>query len=423
MRILSRFKKKDPISETAVMRWREMYIGQKGDGYSLNLAAAISAELARLSTIEMRTTLSGGKSKNMIQPAIDALTNDMRYNVELCCALGGGIFRPYYDGKNLKIEFFPADRFEITSFTADGTPDGCILRDTIKIGDRFFTKLEEHGFSEEGYIITNRAFKGLSDNGAEISLSEISKWQHLSKKCVITNLKAPLFVYLRMPSPDNKAPSRRLGASVFARAEGLIKQADKQFERLIWEFEGGELAIDASVDALRFNEKGTFELPKLNKRLFRGLGIDAGDKDLYSVFSPQLRDKSIINGLNEILMRIEDCCGLARGTFSNAPETAKTATEIKILNQRSYATVCDIQREIRLTLEKLCVTLEELCALYGLPHGGKTQISIEFDDSIVTDRSTEFDEKLRLVQAEIMSKDEFREWYFGYHKDIPMLYK
>lgn len=54
------------------------------------------------------------------------------------------------------------------------------------------------------------------------------------------------------------------------------------------------------------------------------------------VFSPALRDVSILNGLNDLLMRIEDTCGLARGTFSNPQSEARTATEIKILKQRSY---------------------------------------------------------------------------------------
>ena len=413
MKILSRFRKKEPMPESAVMRWKQMYNGQIGDGTTLNLPAAISAEFARLATIEMKAEVKGKESAKTIKPAIDSVIRRLRYDVELCCALGGGIFRPYFDGKNLKTEFFSADRFEITSYTPDGLPDGCILKDTVKIGDKYFTRLEEHSFTDEGYVITNRAFKGQSCDGPEIPLVQIPRWEHLSEKCVIENLKAPLFVYLRMPSPDNKAPSRKPGASVFARAEGLIKQADRQFNRLLWEFEGGELAIDASVDALRFNEKGTYELPALTKRLFRGLGIDAGDCDLYSVFSPKLRDESIINGLNEILMRIEDVCGLARGTFSNSPAVAKTATEIRILNQRSYATVCDIQREIKNTLERLCDSLSALCILYGIGSPGELSLSVEFDDSVVTDRGAEFEEKLRLVQEDVMSKDEFRQWYFG----------
>ena len=40
-------------------------------------------------------------------------------------------------------------------------------------------------------------------------------------------------------------------------------------------------------------------------------------------------------------------------------------------------------------------------------------MSFEFDDSIIADRKREFDERLALVQAEIMSKEEMREWYFG----------
>ena len=47
------------------------------------------------------------------------------------------------------------------------------------------------------------------------------------------------------PSQDMYAPE------VYARAAELIKQADEQYSRLLWEFEGSELAIDADAIALK----------------------------------------------------------------------------------------------------------------------------------------------------------------------------
>lgn len=414
MKFLSRFKTQEQFSEDYVTKWKQMYEGTKNSP-TLNLPAAISAELARLVTIEMEVKLSGGAAAKTSEEAINSLAKNLRSHTELCCALGGGMFRPFFDGKKLRIEFFPADKFEVTSFSAEGVPDGCIFFDTFKDGRFYYTRKEEHRFTQNGYTITNCAYRGHTkgDCTIKVPLATIPRWEHLAEETVISNLSVPLFVYFRMPGIDNKNPDRKLGASVFSRAESLIKEADAQLERLIWEFEGGELAVDASIDALRFGEKGTYKLPKHSQRLFRGLGIDAGDHDLYSVFSPALRDSSIINGLNELLMRIEDACSLARGTFSNLPDVARTATEIKILNQRSYATVCDIQSALKTALEGICTVLHNLEKLYGLPSGGSINLSVEFDDSIVTDRATEFEEKLKLVEAEIMTKDEFKKWYFG----------
>lgn len=413
---LTRFRKKAAMPEESnrINGWKDMYEGKHPSGVTtLNLPAAISSELARLVTIEMKAEASGSEAA---KAALEKLVPKLRSDTELACALGGGMFRPYFKNGGISVEFIPADRFVITSFDDEGAPDGCIFTDRFKDGDRYYTRLEEHKIIPEGYEVTNRAYvsKTVSaDFGTPVNLSSVERWKNLSERVVIQKIHRPLFVYFKMPFADNKSMTSKLGVSVFDRASGLIAEADKQFSRLLWEFEGGELAIDASVDALRFNERGVAEAPKLSKRLFRGLGIDAGDHDLYSVFSPELRDESIINGLNEILMRIEDTCGLARGTFSNAVCEAKTATEIKILNQRSYSTVCDIQNALKFALERVAEVCAEIAALYGIEPLGKPQLSVEFDDSIVTDRGAEFEEKLKLVQAEIMTADEMREWYFG----------
>ena len=75
--------------------------------------------------------------------------------------------------------------------------------------------------------------------------------------------------------------------------------------------------------------------------------------------------------------------------------------------------MCDIQNALKFALERVAEVCAEIAALYGIEPLGKPQLSVEFDDSIVTDRGAEFEEKLKLVQAEIMTADEMREWYFG----------
>ena len=83
------------------------------------------------------------------------------------------------------------------------------------------------------------------------------------------------------------------------------------------------------------NGNDVTRVPIMQERLFRKVDLNA--EDTYNVFAPELRDASITNGLNTILMRIEDATGLSRGTISGDPQfistEAKTATEMKILKQ------------------------------------------------------------------------------------------
>lgn len=102
-----------------------------------------------------------------------------------------------------------------------------------------------------------------------------------------------------------------MGVSVYARAVNLIKEADRQYSRTIWEYEGSELAIDVDLSMLKNGE----EIPEGKERIFRML--DAGEDGFYKVYSPAIRDENLFNGLNKILQRIEFNCGLAYGTLSD----------------------------------------------------------------------------------------------------------
>lgn len=131
------------------------------------------------------------------------------------------------------------------------------------------------------------------------------------------------------------------------------------------------------------------------------------------VFSPALRDVSILNGLNDLLMRIEDTCGLARGTFSNPQSEARTATEIKILKQRSYATVSDTQKSLEAALTGLIEAMNILTTLYHLAPEGNYETAFNWDDSIIVDMDSEVAIKLQEVAAGIMSREEYRMWRYG----------
>ena len=67
------------------------------------------------------------------------------------------------------------------------------------------------------------------------------------------------------------------------------------------------------------------------ERLYRALDIDhTADKTSgWNVFSPDIRDTSMFNGLNELLRQVEFLCGLATGTISKPLESDKTAKKKK----------------------------------------------------------------------------------------------
>ena len=149
----------------------------------------------------------------------------------------------------------------------------------------------------------------------------------------------------------------------------------------------------------------------MQARLFRQ--VDLGTADTYQPFAPALRDSNYTQGLNTILMRIEDVCGISRGTLSDAADVARTATELKILKQRSYQTNADIQQAIEDTLRDVIYIMNVYCTLYEITPEGEYDVSFEWDDSIIVDIDEEINKRLTLMQNGLTSKLETRMWYFG----------
>lgn len=382
--------------------------------HGLSLASGISSELARLTLTEFTLTFGNKAKDRALKESLDGFLSGIRNSVEYACACGGVIFKPCYDGKKLSVRTVLPFEFLPISTDESGRITDCAFLDFACCGGKDYLKIETHTVSDGLYTVTNRAF--LYENGSigkECPLCSVPKWKRLSGKVEITGLDRPLFSYFSMPQGNPTFPCSPLGVPVFRRAEELIKEADLQFGRLLWEFEGGELAIDASEDAFRVGKDGKPRLPDGKERLYRTNALDAccSSNELLKVFAPELRDKSLINGLNRIVMFIEDACGIARGTFSDPSEISKTATEVRSMRQRTYSTVCAIQNSLKNALSELCRAINDMAALYRI-WDGVADFDITFGDGVLSDSESERDQDREDVKCGIMTSDEFKnKWY------------
>ena len=343
----------------------------------------------------------------------------------------------------MEYDFIQADCFYPFAFDSSQNITDVAFVQTITRGGYVYTRLERHKLNVNDVVIENYAFRStLNANqevynsnfgeltlGTEIPLTEVPEWKDIPPKAIINNVDRLLFGYFKMPEANTIDPHSPLGMSCFGRAKNLIKDADEQYSRLLWEFEGGQLAIDIDRDALQFMDDGKggghSVMGQLQNRLYRT--IDLGESDTYRPFSPALRDVSLINGLNSVLMRIEDVCALSRGTLSDVAQEARTATEIKILKQRSFSSNKEIQSALQRALEDVIYAMNVYVSLYNIvgdikydSNGkantkdmGKYEVSFEWDDSILVDEETELATRVSLMNSGIESKLELRMWYFG----------
>lgn len=370
----------------------------------------------------------------------EKLKKHLRKELEYGIAKGGLVIKPYVvmvevadpkkKGKTMQkatieFDFIQADAFYPLAFDASGNITEAAFLQTKTEKDVIYRRLEYHKWQGSTVTVMNMAFKSMNnqnqgdmtglDLGQEIPITEVPEWKDIPANTKIGPVEKPLFAYFRMPEANTVDTTSPLGVSGYSRAVNLIKDADLQYSRLLWEYEAGEMAIDIDRDAMNFVEDGRGNghtvMNHLQRRLFRK--VDLGESDTYQPYAPALRDTAYIQGLNTILMRIEDVCGISRGTLSDATQEAKTATELKILKQRSYQTNASIQEALEQTLKDVIYIMDVYCDLYEITPDGEYDVNFEWDDSIIVDVDAELGKRITLMQNGLMSKLELRQWYFG----------
>lgn len=390
----------------AITRWESLY----SDNDRLCLASSIAAETARLATLELKSKVTGSRRGEYLNRQYQAVLDDIRNTTELACATGGVVLKPYMADGEIRVAVVRAENFIPTEFGDGGEIVGAVFLERYYSEKKVYTRVERHSFKNGEYVISSDAYVGEDERelGRKIPLEE-TVWRDIVPVVSMSGITKPLFSYFKMPMSNYIDRTSPLGVSVFSRCCGLIRDAEEQYERLIWEFESGERALYVDQSAMRRDSSGNCVIP--DKRLYRLL--NSGDDNLFADWSPEIRDESILNGLNEILRRIEFNSALAYGTLSDVMNVDRTAEEIRVSKQRSYAHICEVQKALKTALLGLLEAMDILCDLYGIEEGGDYSVSFSFGDGIVAEKSEEFKERMQLLASQVIEPWEMRMWYIG----------
>lgn len=373
--------------------------------HSLRLEQGIVREFANVTLNEMTSKVSNAKLDTIYQASIQ----DLNENLQSGLALGAFIIKPLGEDK---VEYVTQDNFIPIEFDVRGRLTKVVFIETKVIkDDDIYRRFEYHALDNTGLTITNKAYhsRNKSELGREVSLESVPEWANLIDAIVYPTMTKPDFGYYRNPI-KNDIDNSFNGVSMFDVAKNIIKKADIQFGRLDWEFESGERAVHVDPAAFKTDKvTGTKSVAKLNKRLYRAVDVQMGDnKELFDTFSPEFRDASLMNGLEEYKRNIEFAVGLSYGDISNPAMIEKTATEIKSAKKRKYNTVTAIQSNLKDCL----IDLVDGLAFYNKLATTGYEMVCDFKDSILVDEETERAQDKGDLAIGAMTLLEYRmKWY------------
>lgn len=395
----------------AINDWKKMMNGQAEwtTDYveSLRIESGICREFADVVLTEMETSLSIEKLDKVYQKTVSRLNEKLQEGM----GLGSFVLKPIGPDR---AEFIAADKFIPITFGDDDKPLDIAFLTVKRVGENdYYTRFERHYFDNGNLTILNKCYHSQdpSDIGQSCSLEEVQEWAQINPGPITyPGMNQMDFGYYRNPI-ENHIDESACGVSIFEAARDRIRKADIRGSQLDWEYQSAERAIHVDNRALKQDKQtGRFGMARLNKRLYRGLNLEAGkDTELLKEYSPEMRDEAYKRGLEETKREIEFIVGLAYGDLSDAQEVEKTATEIISSKYRKYNRVHAIEEKLRECLEDFATGL----AFYNGLYASGYEFSCNFNDSILTDEESERQQDRQDVSMGVMSHAEYRAKWYG----------
>lgn len=352
---------------------------------TINVAETVCSEVARLTTLNTGINVTGSARADYLQKQIDKIKPKLRHWTEYGCANGEVIIKP--NGYTVDV-VFPGQYVVTEEIGTDIM--GIIFIDNYynSRSEEWFTRLEYHRIEGERYLISNRCFKGESENDLAKRV-DIKKtlWKDLAEDIVATGVDNMLFGMFRLPNANNINPSSNRALPLFANAMEELSDTDVAYSRMTKEIWDSKRTVLLDSDRLMV---GGGKMGQQNKKVivenaglpdFVKMVDGTGSGDIYHEINPTLNTAIRIQGINTLLSQIGYKCGFSNGYFVFNEKTGMvTARQVEADDRRTLQLIADIREQLKACIEGLVYAMDRFADAYNLAPRGKYEITFDFAD-------------------------------------------
>lgn len=417
-------------------------VNAKREAYRMNLAKAACAELAGLTWSEqckINVNLKGfepteNEPEDKAQRFIDSVLRHnnfgvkMQESIEQMLALGGLALKVWHDGEHIQLGYAMADQFVPTAWDNAAVKDGVFISREAK-GGYYYTRLEWHKRTENGYAVVNELFRAEMKNGDKepqdilgyrYPLAEV--YPDLEAETLIEGLDTPLFCYARPPIANNLDDNSPLGVSIYGNALETLHALDICYDSFVREFRLGKKRIIVPARAVR-----TVVDPDTGKQLryfdahdetYEALASDDPNDLKISDNTVELRVEEHVSAINAFLAILCLQLGFSASTFSfDVKGGLKTATEVVSENSKTYKTIRAVHNSVEPAITALVRNIFRVAVLYDMEFEGEKvaswfggdidggyECSTYWDDSVIEDKAAQIERDILLLSNGLKSK-------------------
>lgn len=402
----------------AIELWAQMMAGHapwnddaKPCGVLWQIAGRLDMLVSREIGLEVRN--------EAIKPAMEHLNKNVDKLVDYMALLGGCVVRPIYSNGKLQYEVLPLGNYLPTRYDFDGTLTGALIMTDIVDDKKRWLLTEEHTYENATHTVMRTLYRTEYGTFRKVPFSDCPQTADIEKPSYSWNgVTFPMIVEFRNHAV-NKIDGSNVPVALIAGAENLIREADEQFSRMIWEQKAGEKRIFADRDMFVRRQKRDGETvetkmtPELNRLLVKVDGDGSADGKKITEWSPELRTAQQNEMLQQILRRIELACNIGKGTLSDLESVQQTATQYSGGRQELFAIVDKIEDEIETKYHQCAAVFAYMAAAYGLG-ANDAEIAVTWNnDATRKDETAAKTMALQEINAGVKNKWEYRADFYG----------
>ena len=311
------------------------------------------------------------------------------------------------NGREIKLDYV-AGRKIIPLSWDNGIIKECAFAIEKTIKGKTYVYVQIHHLNERGeYDIDNVIYEKNNDNLSDVELTDVAGFENIPPT-VHTGSKERQFVIDRMNIANNTTVSDNpLGVSVFANAIDQLKAVDIVYDSYVTEFVLGKKRVMIKPSAMQsIDGEPAFDT---NDVVFYLMPEDSKDDSMIHEINMNLRTGELNGGMQDMLNVLSTKCGFGEKHYKFDGGSVATATQIVSENSTLFRTI----KKHEIILEDVLKEIAQIILRLGNTYLGKSldenvEISIDFDDSIIEDKATEFQRDMTMLSAGILNPYEFR---------------
>lgn len=384
--------------------------------YSVNMGKKVCEDWANLLMNErVNITLEGKKEQGFVDTILANNNWEVKANEsqERKAAVGTIAYVPIVEEMGVDpdtAEVKDTGKIHINYVTAANiyplTWDNGIIRECAfvsrkRVDDREYTYIQVHRLNGGEYDIENHLY-----DADEVPLASVRGFETISP-IVHTGSDKPQFVIDRL-NIANSDEDNPMGVAVFAFAIDQLKSVDITYDSYVNEFVLGKKRIVVQPEATKdINGRPVFDK---RETVYYVLPEDrASDGNILQQVDMTLRTAEFNTGMQDMLNVLSSKCGFGENHYKFDQTSIATATQVISENSTMFRTIKKHEIILEQAITELCRILLRMGNRYmdaGLDE--EVEISIDFDDSIIEDKQTDFTRDMQLLTAGIMNDWEFR---------------